>query len=95
MLLLITDLTRSNVVTVGIGAAPSSIFQLTVVDLHTHSAITCPAFNTHARHVTWTHIYTVCLHIERERERETQLQLYLSWRKFGLHKPITTQFTCI
>lgn len=63
---LVTDLSRSNVVTVGVGAAASSAIQLTVIDLHTHFAVTCPSFNTHTRNVTWTHIHTLCLYRERE-----------------------------
>ncbi len=55
-------------VTVGVGAAASSTLQLTVVDLHTHSAVTCPTLSTHTRRVTRTHIHTLCLEGQRERE---------------------------
>lgn len=52
-------LSRSPVVTVGVGAAASSTLQLTVIDLHTHPAVTCPTLRTHTRRVTWTCIHTL------------------------------------
>lgn len=69
--LLVTNLSRSNVVTVGVGAAAPSTFQIAVIDLHTNFAVTCPSFNTHTRNVTCTHVHTLCLDRKRgERGRE-------------------------
>lgn len=64
-ILFTAHLSGSDVVTVGVGAAASSALQLTVVDLHTHFAVTCPALRAHTRHVTWTCIHTLCLWTER------------------------------
>lgn len=54
-------LSRSNVVTVGVGAAASSTLQLTVVDLQAHFAVTCPTLITHTRRVTWAQMHTLCV----------------------------------
>jgi len=57
----VADLSGSDVVAVAVDAAASSTLQLTVVDLHTHSAVTCPTLDAHTRHVTGTHKHTLGL----------------------------------
>lgn len=55
-------LSWSDVVAVAVGAATSSALKLTVVDLHTHFAITAPPFTAHTRDVSWTSVHTLSLH---------------------------------
>lgn len=75
--ILSTDLSGSDVVTVRVGAAASSTLQQTVVDLHTHSAITRPALSTHTWSITWTCIHTLSLQKKRmcHKDKNTALNI--------------------
>lgn len=62
------DLSRSDVVAVGVGAAAAPLFQLTVVHLHADFPVAAPSLGAHTRHVTRTHVHTLGLQTERWRE---------------------------